>query len=107
MFAEAAVCTKRVILQHEAAEAGKAEVGEDTLSPPSQSLLMKRRHAQLNTKGVSRRGSCGTLIEVCLLLNFTPGRNRPSSIHNVIYIPEVKAETDRGVSGLSSKITLI
>ena len=64
MFAEAAVCTKRVILQHEAAEASKAEVGEANLSPPSQSSLMKRRRAMLNTQGVARRGSCGTLLEV-------------------------------------------
>jgi len=63
MFAEAAVCTKRVILQHEAAEASKAEVGEANLSPPSQSSLMKRRRAMLNTQGVARRGSCGTLVE--------------------------------------------
>ena len=57
MFAEAAVCVQRVILQHEAAEAGQGEAGEAriSLSPPSQSALMIRRQA--------RMASCGTLLE--------------------------------------------
>ena len=55
MFAEAAVCVQRVILQHEAAEAG---VGDAviSLSPPSQSALMIRRRTL-------RLASCGTLLE--------------------------------------------
>ena len=58
MFAEAAVCVQRVILQHEAAEAGEAGAGDAviSLSPPSQSALMIRRRAL-------RLASCGTLIE--------------------------------------------
>ena len=60
MFAEAAVCVQRVILQHEAAEAGQVEAGETqiSLSPPSQSSLMIRRQA--------RMASCGTLLEASL-----------------------------------------
>ncbi len=39
MFAEAAVCVQRVILQHEATEAGEAGAGDavTSLSPPSHS----------------------------------------------------------------------
>ena len=55
MFAEAAVCVQKVILQHEAGEVG---AGDEviSLSPPSQSALMIRRRAL-------RLASCGTLIE--------------------------------------------
>ena len=58
MFAEAAVCVQKVILQHEAAEAGEVVAGDAviSLSPPSQSSLMVRRRAL-------RLASCGTLIE--------------------------------------------
>jgi len=61
MFAEAAVCVQRVILQHEATEAGQVEAGEAqiSLSPPSQSSLMIRRQA--------RMASCGTLLEESML----------------------------------------
>ena len=71
MFAEAAVCVQRVILQHEAAEAGQAEVKGNviSLSPPSQSSLMMRRHAMFNTRAQARMGSCGTLVEVGHLFN--------------------------------------
>ena len=56
MFAEAAVCDQRVILQHEAAETGEAGDAVISLSPPSQSSLMIRWRAL-------RLASCGTLLE--------------------------------------------
>ena len=55
MFAEAAVCVQRVILQHEAGEA-RARDAVIILSPPSQSALMIRRCAL-------RLASCGTQLE--------------------------------------------
>ena len=63
MFAEASVCVQRVILQHEAGEAG-ARDAVISLSPPSQSALMIRRRALM-------LASCGTLIEESVLITFT------------------------------------
>ena len=64
MFAEAAVCVQKVILQHEAAEAGEVGVGDAviSLSPPTQSSLMIRRRAL-------RLASCGSLIEESVFNN--------------------------------------
>ena len=85
MFAEASVCVQRVILQHEAGEAG-ARDAVIILSPPSQSALMIRRCAL-------RLASCSTLTEESVL-TFT------DCAIIVIYFAEINAGPDRGVSVL-------
>ena len=70
MFAEAANCVQRVVVQHSIDQQHDVQPGDGggqsrvvSLSPPSQSALMMRRRALYTSQSSARRSSCVPLLE--------------------------------------------